>query len=108
MFDCVHEGLIQVSQDAPELTDGEDANIEDDEESHKLDRDGARQHGSCCCQPDPPGRGKGLFNGPELRHCEEGARYEEQEDGVKENVSVEDEDSDIEYEEPGCKEGSCQ
>ena len=38
----VHKGLAEVSQDVPELTNREDADIEDDEESHKLNRDGAR------------------------------------------------------------------
>ena len=41
MFDSVHEGLVEVPQYVPELTDGEDANIKHDEESNKLDRDRA-------------------------------------------------------------------
>ena len=66
VFEGVEEGFGEITEDGPELTDGEDTNVEDDEETDKLDRDRSSQHGSCHRQPDPPGGSEWLLDRPEL------------------------------------------
>ena len=82
VFDGVEEWFGEISEDGPELPDGEDTDVEDDEEADKLDRDRSSQHRSCDCQPDPPGGGEWFLDCPELRHGEDGSGDEEQEYGI--------------------------
>ena len=50
----VEEVLGRVSKNLPELSDGEDADIEDHKEADELDRNGTREKGSRGSEPDPP------------------------------------------------------
>ena len=50
----VEEVLGRVSENLPELSDCEDADIEDDKEADELDRDGAGEESSRGSEPDPP------------------------------------------------------
>ena len=50
----VEEVLGRVTENLPELSDGEDADIEDHKEADKLDRNGAGEEGSRGSEPDPP------------------------------------------------------
>ena len=54
MLQEVQKVLGGVPENLPELADGEDADIEDNKKTDKLDCNGAREKSSCCSEPQPP------------------------------------------------------
>ncbi len=84
MFDSVHEGLVHVTQNGPELSNCVDSHQKYDKESHKLDRECTAYAAPSDTEPSPPFHGELLcMQIHKLGHGISCPGYEEQQNWIE-------------------------